>query len=231
VASDRSGFMTKAHSLAALILLPAMLCAGSARAADSNAAAALVMELSGVTKPVLAVHREVASGTQIAIARGAHLSLLHYATCSIVSFSGGTVKVTEQGLEAAEANIESRQPGPCPHTHKIALAGPGALGGGIISRSINREPSQYAEVATDGLIVITGARAASAVSADVLDSNRMLVAAEIPIQQESLRMNGSLPPRRPYFLSIHLRGRNEPVEVPISISTSNTKGLLILQLE
>ena len=229
---DRSGFITKAAALVGLILLPAMLDAGSARAAKTNSAAvALVMEQTGVTKPPLAVHREVAPGTKIAIAPGARLSLLHYATCSIVTFSGGTVKVTEQGLEAAEANIESTQRGPCPHTHKISLAGPGPLGGGIVSRGISRDPSQYAEVAPDGLVVITGARSADAVTADVLDSNRMLVDRDIPIRQESFRLSGVLPPRRPYYISIHFRGRSEPVEVPVSILASDAKGLLILQLE
>jgi hypothetical protein len=229
---DRSGFITKAAVLMGLILLLAMLDAGFARAAQTKSAVvALVMELTGVTKPPLAVHREVAPGTKIAIAPGARLSLLHYATCSIVTFSGGTVKVTEQGLEAAAANIESTQRGPCPHTHTISLAGPGPLGGGIVSRGISRDPSQYAEVAPDGLVVISGPRSANAVRADVLDSNRMLVDRDIPIRQESFRLSGVLPPRRPYYINIHFRGRSEPVEVPVSILASDTKGLLILRLE
>src|ERR1700687_504979 len=228
----RSGFMSKAAILAGLVLLPAILGAGFARSANANTAvSALVMELSGVTKPPLAVHREIAPGTKIAIAPGARLSLLHYATCSIVTFSGGTVRVTEQGLEAAETNIESRKPGPCPHTHKISLAGPGPLGGGIVSRGIPHDQSQYAEVAPDGLVVITGARSADAVTADVLDSNRMLVDRDIPIRQKSFRLSAVLPPRRPYYISIHFRGRSEPVEVPVSILASDAKGLLILQLE
>ena len=228
----RSGFMTKAAILAGLVLLPAILYAGFARSANTNTAvAALVMESSGVTKPPLAVHREVAPGTKIAIAPGARLSLLHYATCSIVTFSGGTVKVTAQDLEAAEVNIESRKPGPCPHTHKISLAGPGPLGGGIVSRGISHDQSKYAEIAPDGLVVITGARSANAVTADILDSNRMLVDRDIPIRQEAFRLSGVLPPRRPYYINIHFRGRSEPVEVPVSILASDTKGLLILRLE
>jgi hypothetical protein len=229
---DRSGFITKAAALVGLMVLPAMLYAGFAHAADtSSAVAALVMETSGVTKPPLAVHREVAAGTQIAIGPGGHLSLLHYATCSIVTFSGGTVKVSEQGLEAEEVNIESRKPGPCPRVHRISLGGPGPLGGGIVSRGMPLDASQYADVASDGLVVITGARAQNAVTADVLDSNRRLVEGDIPIRQEAFRLSGLLPPRRPYFITIHFGGRSEPVEVPVSISASNAKGLLILRLE
>jgi hypothetical protein len=227
---DRSGFITKAAALVGLMVLPAMLYGGLADAANTNSA--LVMETSGVTKPPLAVHREVAAGTQIAIGPGARLSLLHYATCSIVTFAGGTVKVTEQGLEAAEANIESRKPGPCPRVHKISLGGPGPLGGGIVSRGMS-DASQYADVASDGLVVLKGARASKAVTVDVLDWNRRLVEGDIPIRQESFRLSGLLPPRRPYFLSIHFRGRGKPVEVPISISASasDAKALLILRLE
>ena len=91
-----------------------MLATGCAHAAaSSSAVAALVMELTGATKPPLAVHREVPAGSSIVIAPGARLSLLHYATCSIVTFTGGTVKVSEQSLDAPDADIESRKPGPC----------------------------------------------------------------------------------------------------------------------
>jgi len=105
------------------------------------------------------------------------------------------------------------------------------LGGGIVSRGINRDPADYADIAADGLVVITGARSANAVTADVLDSNRMLVERDIPIRQESFRLSGVLPPRRPYYINIHFRGWSEPVEVPISILASDSKGLLILRLE
>ena len=229
---DRSSFMKKAAALVVFMALPAMLYSVLARSASNNSAvAALVMEVNGVTKPPLVVHREIAPGTRIAIAPGARLALLHYASCSIVTFSGGTVKVSEQGLEGDEANIESRTPGPCPRVHKIALGGPGPLGGGIVSRGINRDPVDYTDIAADGLVVITGARSANAVTADVLDSNRMLVERDIPIRQESFRLSGVLPPRRPYYINIHFRGRSEPVEVPVSILASDAKGLLILRLE
>src|SRR5438132_11385023 len=98
-----------------------MLDARLARAANTNSAvAALVMELTGVTEPPLVVHREVATGARIAIAPGARLSLIHCATCSIVTFSGGTVNVSEQGLEAEDVNIESTQSVRCAHVHKMS---------------------------------------------------------------------------------------------------------------
>jgi hypothetical protein len=113
--------MKKAGAIVGLVVMPALLCVGPAHSADTNPAfAALVMELSGATTPPLVVHREVAAGTKIAIKPGARLALLHYATCDIVSFSGGTVNVTTQGLQAAEANVQGKMPGPCPRLHQIA---------------------------------------------------------------------------------------------------------------
>jgi hypothetical protein len=228
----RNRITNAAVALLGLAMLPAALHCGQALAADTDhGPAALVMETTGTTKPVLTIHREVAAGTDIAIAPGAHLSLLHYSTCSIVAFKGGTVHVTEQGLEAQEANIESSKPGPCPHVHKIALAGPGPLGGGIVSRAIGQDPHPDVEVAADGMVVIKGDQAPKAVSVDVYDWKRILVAGGIAVENQSFQLNGTLPPRRPYYLSIHFAGRAEPTEVPIAISPANSKGLLILRFE
>ncbi|TMH00740.1 MAG: hypothetical protein E6H69_08815 [Betaproteobacteria bacterium] len=129
--------MTKAAALVALILLPAMLGAGLARGANTNSAvAALVMDLTGATKPPLVVHREVAPGTKIAVAPGARLSLLHYATCSIVTFSGGTVKVTEEGAGNPDrARARTRFPLPVPALSAEALC---RVGYRTISRNTPR---------------------------------------------------------------------------------------------
>jgi len=217
-----------------------MLCVGLAHSADTNPTfAALVMELSGVTKPPLVVHREVAAGTKIAIKPGARLALLHYATCDIVSFSGGTVTVTTQGLQAAEANVRGKVPGPCPRLHQISLNGPKPQGGGTVARfgggprqSETSRQSEAALIPSDGAVVITGAEAANALSADVLDGDRKVVDGEIPIRDKSFRLSVALTPRRPYVISIHFSGRSEPVEVPISILASDAKrSLLILRVE
>jgi hypothetical protein len=174
--------MKKFSTLARLIVMPAMLYAGLTRSADTDPTfAALIMELSGVTTPPLVVHREVAAGTKIAIKPGAHLALLHYATCDIVSFSGGTVTVTTQGLQVAGANVQGTMPGPCPRAHRISLNSPRPQGGGTVSR-FGGGPRQVeaALVPPDGLVVITGAEAANALSADVLDADRKVVDGDDP---------------------------------------------------
>src|ERR1700704_6460435 len=106
--------MKTVGTLVSVILLPTVLHVGLARSADTGSSmAALVMDMTWMTEPPLTIHREIAAGTQIAIRPGERLSLLHYKTCSIVAFSGGTVRGTRGGLEAADANIKSRKPGPC----------------------------------------------------------------------------------------------------------------------
>lgn len=236
--AKRNHSMNRIAELFGLVLLGAALGAEVARAAaPDQALAALVMEVSGTTKPPLVVHREVPAGSQISIAAGGHLALLHYATCSIVTFSGGVVKVTDRGLEAKQANIESTKPGPCPRVHKIALGGPAPLGGGIVSRAIGSAGSMAVpvdvdvEVATDGVVLFRGAKAASATSVDVLDANRNPALSGISIEQQALRLDGTLPPRRPYFMRIHFAGKPEPVEVPIALLPPNAKGLVILRFE
>ena len=59
-------------ALIGIVLLTAMLYAGLARSgATGSHIAAFVMDLTGTTEPPLAIHREIAAGTQIAIRPGA----------------------------------------------------------------------------------------------------------------------------------------------------------------
>jgi len=163
------------------------------------------------------------------------LSLLQYTTCSIVDFSGGTVKVTEQGLEAVEANIKSRKPGPCPRVHTITRRGVqagGVPGRMAIGERLGLEQSlEVSVVAPNGLIVITGVEATDAETAEVFDNDLNLVGNEFPIRLESFRLRGDLKPQRTYLISIHFHSSPEPVEARISISAPDAKSLLILRLE
>lgn len=236
--ANRNRLVSATGALCGLVLLSAAFHTGLALAASADrGAAALVMEVSGTTKPPLVVHREVAPGAQISLAPGGRLALLHYSTCSIVTFSGGVVKVTDQGLEAKQANIESAKPGPCPRVHKIALGGPAPLGGGIVSRAVGGARTTPVsgevdvEVATDGVVVLRGTQAKSALSVDLLDANRNPALSGIRIEHQAFGLGGTLPARRPYFMRIHFAGRSEPVEVPIALLPPNAKGLVILRFE
>jgi hypothetical protein len=193
-----------------------------------SAAAAIVTEVSGTTTPPLAVHQEVAPGTSIALRPGAHLSLLHYTSCSIVTLNGGKVTVTADGVDASPGNVESSTPGPCPKVHKIAHQGPGPLGGVVVTRGA---PTPPIDVAADALIVLAGDGFSNASSADVLDVNRNPVVGAVAVKGQSFKLDGALPAKRAYFLRISFKGRSDTVELPFSISARTSGGLVVLQLD
>lgn len=208
------------------LALAAVLGGGNAVAAD--APAALVMEVSGTTRPPLAVHREIAAGTRIGLASGARIALLHYATCSIVTIAGGDVTVTEQGLQTAAPATQSAKPGPCPRVHRISLAGPGPLGGVVVSRNIGT-PTPPVVAAAGALVLVTGSGAVNA--AELLDANGKVVTAALPIRDNSLQLPETLALRRPYVIRFRIDGKSDAVDVPISTSGPAAGGVLVLRLE
>lgn len=220
----RSAVRSGAPALAALLVLS--LPIGQANAAGD--AAGLVMAISGVTKPPLAIHREVPAGTRVSLGLGSRLTLLHYATCTIVTLNGGTVTVNERDLEAEPLYVETRKPGPCPKVHRIATAGPGPLGGVTVARSIGRAAQEVTPGAT---IVLAGTDADRVTSAALLDSARQPVGAPIRIGDASFTLDPALARRRSYVLTLSFDGRAEPVEVPIAIAAIGADGLLILRLD
>ena len=207
----------------------AILCATLAYQAhaDSNAVA-LVTEITGVTKPQLSLHREIAPGTRIDLAPGAYISILHYSSCTIVALAGGTATVTEQGIEAKASNVASRKPGPCPRMHRIATTGPGPTGGVVVTRG---EPKLYADVCADSEVILSGGGAADAISVEVLDLNHHPIDKRAAIHDASFQMDGTLAPRRSYVLRISFGGKREPLDVPVLVSPSNTANLLIIRLD
>ena len=226
---DSSGRKVSLTRRRCLGFLAVILSAGLAPAASAySAAVALVTDVSGTTNPPLSIHREVAPGTRIVLGPGARVSLLHYATCTIVMLKGGTATVTDQGVDVNVANVESTKPGPCPRLHRISHEGPGPLGGVVVTRG---SPGPLLKVAPDVLVVLAGTGAAEAVSADVLDGNLKAVGGPIPIRKQSFSLNSALVPKRVYVLRITFKGRSDPVEVPVSISPAISGGMLVLQLE
>jgi hypothetical protein len=195
--------------------------------ADSNSVA-LVTEVSGVTKPPLSVHREIAPGTRIDLAPGAHISLLHYSSCTIVAVAGGSATVTDQGIEAKATDVESRKPGPCPRVHRITHTGPGPLGGVVVTRG---EPKPYADVGADSEVILSGNGAAEAIGVEVLDVNRRPVDKRIAVRDASFKLDGTLAPKRSYVLRLSFSGQREPLDVPVLIGPSSTAGMLIIRLE
>lgn len=197
-------------------------------AAGYSEAVALVMDITGPTTPQLSIHREIAPGTRIALGPGARVSLLHYASCTIVTLTGGTATVSDETVTAEPANIESTKPGPCPRVHKIAHKGPGPLGGVIVTRG---DPVPPMDVAPDALIILSGAGFSDALAAEVLDNNRNPVGDRISVRNQSFKLESTLAVRRAYMLRISFAGRSDTVELPFSISGRGSGGLLVLEFD
>jgi hypothetical protein len=226
---SKGGHTPRTRRHCCIPVLSLMLCAGVAPAASAySEAVALVTEISGATTPALSVHREVAPGTRIVLGPGAHVSLLHYGSCTIVTLKGGTATVTDKGVEADAADIESMKPGPCPKVHKIPREELRPLGGVVVTRGRSR-PSF--DIAPDALVVLRGAAAADAVVVETLDNNRNPVGSRVAVQNRSFKLDGSFQPKRSYLLKISFSGGSEPIEVPIAISPSPSGALLIFELD
>lgn len=197
-------------------------------AAGKPAPVALVMQVSGMTDPPLARHREVAEGAKITVKPKSTLALLHYNSCSIVTLNGGTATVTADAVVAPAANVESTKPGPCPRVHKIALDGRAATGGVSISRAVSIDtPLNFA---ANGTVVLSGAGAARATSYDVVDGFGRDVTKGAPVKDGTFTLDGSAKGHGPYKIRIHFAKAAEPVEVPVFLRTADG-GVLVLQTD
>jgi hypothetical protein len=210
----------------ACVGLAPMLVAANAIAADV-APVAVVMEVAGTTRPPLSVHRELPPGTRIALERGARVALLHYSSCSIVTVSGGDITVTAQGLETTEGADKSAKPGPCPRVHRIMLAGPGPLGGVVVSRGGTATPPVV--VAASAHLIVTGGGAL--IAAQLLDDNDKVVVDALPIRDGELTLPDTLVLRRPYVLRLRIQGQDAPVDIPISTAGPSAGAMLVLRIE
>jgi hypothetical protein len=231
----QGGVMNRASSkslaqrlhIAALVVAGVLgaMTAGLAQAKDA-APAALVTELSGTVEPPLALRQEIVPGTRIKVNAGSKVSLLHYAACSVVTVTGGTVTVTASGVESSADAQVSNKPGPCPRVHRLATAGAGPLSGAMVMRGGAR--LQFSP-ALD--LTLTGSKAADAVSADILDREHKPVQTAVPIQDGLVRLSTPLQVGQSYLLALKLRGRTEPLEVSFVVSNSTSQGPSIFRLE
>jgi hypothetical protein len=203
-----------------------MLSAANAFAADI-APVAVVMEVAGATRPPLSVHREVPPGTRITLERGSRVALLHYSSCSIVTVSGGAVTVTAQGLETSDGAEQSAKSGPCPRVHRITLAGPGPLGGVVVSRGGTATPPVV--VAASARLIVTGGGTVRA--AQLLDDNDKVVVDALPIRDSELTLPDTLVLRRPYVLRLRIDRQDAPIDIPISTAGPSAGAMLVLRID
>src|SRR5262245_26523410 len=156
---------TVASAVARALMAAILVCGGPADAANPEPTfVAMVVESSGPAKPALSPHQELLADTHIALDPGSRLVLLHYPSCSLVTVSGGSVVVTQQGIDVEGARIKSESAGPCPRIHRFTLTGRSALGGAIVARGAAMPPLVLAPTS---MVVITGDMAGEAISADI----------------------------------------------------------------
>ena len=112
-----------------LRFLPCLLLAATPAAAGP---AALVTDVSGEVSPPVGLFNEIDGGTELTVARGASLTLEHYASCEAATVTGGPVVVGEDGLDLGRADVAVRAKVDCPAT--ISLKAGEMVGAGIVLR-------------------------------------------------------------------------------------------------
>jgi hypothetical protein len=84
--------------------------------------AALVLDVSGMIEPEVALYDEVADGTVLQLGDDAHLTLSHYGICEEVAITGGTVSIGLENLDLEGSQVESRTRVQCPDSITMSAA-------------------------------------------------------------------------------------------------------------
>jgi len=207
------------------------VAANTASAANTPPPMALVMDVQGKTTPAVDKHQELSADSRITLAKGARLSVLHYQKCTIYTVRSGAIKVTDAGVDAGTAKVET-QPGPCPRVQRVTVGGQPATSGVVLSRAIT-PPRPVVSVAATDVIVMTGPLASRALSAEILDAGGKTVPGAASIRASSIRLAGAhaLTTGNRYELRVNMDGVERQVVVPLAIVDVRSEGPLILRFE
>lgn len=219
--------VTPAAGLAAMLWIAALGATPGSAAAQDAAPVALVTELSGPVKPELAIHREVVAGSRVTVPAGSKLSLLHYAACSILTITQGTVTVTDSGFDAQPGAVQTSKAGPCPRVHRLSVGGAGPQSGAMVLRGIPKP----LPVAPDLDLTFAGAKAADASSVEILSGRHTVVQSAMSVRDGTVKLPTPLSIGTSYLLVVNLKGQSTPLEMSIIASNASAPGPLILQLE
>jgi hypothetical protein len=111
----------------AVLSLPLLLPAGPGQA--QTGPAAIVTNLSGATNPPIAVMSELPAGSQVTLAPDAVLTFMIYATCTMVTVSGGTLGIGTADF-TTNGRVLGKAAGPCPRPDRTLVGVPGSTGQG-----------------------------------------------------------------------------------------------------
>ena len=189
--------------------------------------AAVVLEISGSSTPVVAVREEIATGGQIKLAPEARLTLLHYSSCTVVTIVGGTVSVSDSGVEADAAFVQSRKQGPCPRIHQLSAEGARTSSGALILRGT----SSFLQLSPHLDAILAGTSALGVSSAEVLDSAHNVVISVWAVDDTSLRSSEPLAAGKLYVLRLHWKDEAQALDVSFRVSKQTDLGPSLLRLE
>jgi len=195
--------------------------------AQSATPAAVVLEISGSSKPPLAVREEIARGAQITLAPEARLTLFHYSGCTVVTIVGGAVSITASGVEADATSVQSRKKGPCPRVHLLSSEGVRSSSGALVMRGA----SPFLQLSPHIDVVLAGGWALAVSSAEILDSEQHVAVPAWPVDDTSIRSSEALAPGKAYILRLHLKSTSQPLDVPFMVSNQAALGSSVLRFE
>lgn len=158
--------------------LAAVMCAVVASLVASSptygdAKAALVLETSGTSVPLLQPYSEIAAGTTVSLPDGASLVFLHYAACRTATVVGGVITFEENTYRMIGGSERSAMRGQCPRIEVLRSSGETA---GILFR---KGPSISLTLSPQPSFVLVGKRASDFRSIQVSSEGRVIVQAPL----------------------------------------------------
>jgi len=208
-------------------LVPIALSIWVLACADAIAAdppAGIVMQVSGNTVPPVLQNSEIAGPIQVP--PGSRLVLLHYQTCTLVAVTGGVITLSSAAIDDSAATIESRRPAPCPHIRRVTAGGGELTAGAAVLRGTPPLPAAAARFPAELELILTGGRAPSVTSVEILDGRGAVAA-----RGTASGLRASLRQGEAYRVRILFAGGAPPKEVPFTASTSEPPGPAILGLD
>ena len=165
----------------ALLLFPAV---GTAQ----TQMAALVLEASGESVPVMQPFSEIPANTMVSLAPGAKLVFLHYRTCRTVAITGGMISFSAEGYFQRGGTKQFDVQRPCPRT--IRLKASAEMTGGVIRSDQQGAPplqpiQPVVVLSTQPAFVLVGPRASDFASVRVSHAGQVVL--EAPLEGRRFR--------------------------------------------
>ncbi|MGE3541077.1 MAG: hypothetical protein AB7N91_27030 [Candidatus Tectimicrobiota bacterium] len=170
------------YVLLGTLLLPSL--AGSTLA-HASAAVALVLDLSSTSTPALNAYQEITASTPLHLGQKTRLTFLHYATCHMVTVTGGVLQVEADTYRLTGGKTEQDTRVDCPRHLHIGEHG-----------QTGRQPhSDRHTVPLLPTFVLVGHNAEAYSALRVLQAGKIIM--DVPIQERRVPWPRAIPPLSP----------------------------------